>query len=1028
MSICLNMIVKNEAHVLESTFTNILKYIKLDYYVICDTGSTDDTISIIKTFFGKRNIPGEVFNHVWKDFGHNRTLALECAYQKTDYLLIFDADDSIVGDFKLPKKLGIDKYQLIFGPTVFYTRPLLVNNRKEWKFEGVLHEYLTNKTPGKTTDSILQGNYYVNSGREGARSKNKNKYFDDAKILAAAFIKEKDPGLKNRYAFYCAQSYKDAGMKQESIDWYTKYLTFTGCWAQEQWVSCSELGKLYLSNGEIKKGMDYFFRSTNYDPERLECIFMCVEILFANKEYHFIDALYHKHKGYSKNLQNKLFINSDLYQNVLEGYYACSLRHINRMPEGLELITKLIGIKCDHKIWSRLIIECNEYLNNMTDDLKSKLFYRISELLETVEYHQDFTEVWTKLFEHERKKLTIYNTIKIAESIKTVNIKPKKNSKKPKKIDIIEEKDNIIITFTTCKRFDLFKQTINSILNTWEDIDKITHWFCVDDNSSESDKDKMKASYPFITYYFKTPAEKGHRQSMNIIFDKLKASDIFYKYWIHMEDDFVFFKKMKYIETAIAGLKENVKQVLFNRNYAETISGYSIKGHLSIPDSKLVQHNYKLGDYGYNNCHYWPHYSFRPSIIMTETILELGDYSSKNTFFERDYADKWAKAGYVSAFFNMITCIHTGRLTSEIGTDKANAYILNDENQFTDKNPCPQKTEPQKTEPQKTESQKIEVIKIIQQPLPNEHHKTEPHKTEHHIKVINLENRKDRKEMMIKKFAAAGITNYEFIRATNLKTDDININFLQELFAGNDFFNRIGVMGCALSHFFLWNKLINDTSSEYYTIFEDDLYLCDKFIDKFDLNKIDLSTVDILFLGWSSIKEKKEESVQCITPLNLTKYIGGLYSYLITKRGATNILNYIKSNGIKHGIDYVLKIANLNYLTYDPVLTTTDYIYGKCIDSDIQNSFERIEFPPKIKQNYSFRFYPKLDIVDKDLYQKHELIGNLHGLILQATNDDKCAGFNTLGFFKSRINIKKLKPSPYFKDSQDGIYVKIIEE
>ena len=37
-TICLNMIVKNESHIIESTLVNILENIKIDYWVISDTG------------------------------------------------------------------------------------------------------------------------------------------------------------------------------------------------------------------------------------------------------------------------------------------------------------------------------------------------------------------------------------------------------------------------------------------------------------------------------------------------------------------------------------------------------------------------------------------------------------------------------------------------------------------------------------------------------------------------------------------------------------------------------------------------------------------------------------------------------------------------------------------------------------------------------------------------------------------------------------------------------------------------------
>ena len=88
------------------------------------------------------------------------------------------------------------------------------------------------------------------------------------------------------------------------------------------------------------------------------------------------------------------------------------------------------------------------------------------------------------------------------------------------------------------------------------------------------------------------------------------------------------------------------------------------------------------------NCNYWPHYSFRPSIIDVSTILELGDYKTPNQFFEMDYAQRWVEAGYKSAFFNMITNRHIGKLTSERNDrNKLNAYELNNESQFVTKSP-----------------------------------------------------------------------------------------------------------------------------------------------------------------------------------------------------------------------------------------------------------------------------------------------------------------------------------------------------
>ncbi len=271
--------------------------------------------------------------------------------------------------------------------------------------------------------------------------------------------------------------------------------------------------------------------------------------------------------------------------------------------------------------------------------------------------------IWEILFERNRSKLTEYRRIKL------------KNSQNPK----------VFLSFTTCKRLDLFKQTINSILNHWTDLDKIDYWYCVDDNSSSRDRIEMKKSYRWIDFRLKTEDEKGHRSSMNIIWEKLKATGA--EYWIHLEDDFLFYKKRPYVSDGIQALEDmrsrDVKQVLFNRNYAETVRDHDLKGHIVGDNIEVVEHDHKEGTFPYRNCHYWPHYSFRPSIIDAKAVIALGNYETSNKFFEMDYAQRWTANGYKSAFFNMLTSRHIGRLTSE-RNDKnvSNAYELNQVEQF----------------------------------------------------------------------------------------------------------------------------------------------------------------------------------------------------------------------------------------------------------------------------------------------------------------------------------------------------------
>ena len=95
-TICLNMIVKNESKIITRLLTTVLPII--DTYCICDTGSTDMTKEIIKEFFDMRCIEGKIIEEPFKNFGHNRTVALNAAKDMADYLLFLDADMKLVID------------------------------------------------------------------------------------------------------------------------------------------------------------------------------------------------------------------------------------------------------------------------------------------------------------------------------------------------------------------------------------------------------------------------------------------------------------------------------------------------------------------------------------------------------------------------------------------------------------------------------------------------------------------------------------------------------------------------------------------------------------------------------------------------------------------------------------------------------------------------------------------------------------------------------------------------------------------
>ena len=275
-TICLNMIVKNEATIIRDTLENIIAHIPLDYYVISDTGSDDNTAEIIEQFFAEKGIKGEIHHDKWVNFAHNRNCALQHAQGKTDYVLIFDADDRFEGTFELPEELTSDRYYFRMANSVtganVYFRTLMFRNDGSFYWRGVLHEFVEQRKKTVVEQKIF-GDYYVISGRFGARSNNPQKYFQDAQVLEKAFYSPEDEDLKDRYAFYTAQSYRDADMPGKAIEWYAKRANLGG-WYEEVYYSLLQIALLKIElNAPLNEVQNLLLAAYEYRPQRAESLY-----------------------------------------------------------------------------------------------------------------------------------------------------------------------------------------------------------------------------------------------------------------------------------------------------------------------------------------------------------------------------------------------------------------------------------------------------------------------------------------------------------------------------------------------------------------------------------------------------------------------------------------------------------------------------------------------------------------------------------------------------------------------------------
>jgi glycosyltransferase involved in cell wall biosynthesis len=343
-TICLVMIVKNESKVIERCLNSVKNYI--DYWVIVDTGSNDGTQKMVIDLMDNFGIKGELYERSWKDFGTNRTESLNLSKGKCDYRLIIDADDVLeVEEGKNPfLNLDKDSYKIkIKLNPISYFRTQIVRGDQEWRYVGVLHEYITGPRGVKYTDGFIEGAFMVASVSGHNREiKGPKKYYSDALIFEKALItlSEDDikDGLKERYTFYLAQSYRDAGMTERSIEFYQKRVELGG-WEEEVYVSKYWIAKqkqnLNKSDSEI---IDSYMDAWEYRPSRLEALYYLIKFLGSRKRYSFAFALATVAMKTQK-CSDILFVENDIWKWRMPDEYSV-LAFYNGNPKEASFVTR----------------------------------------------------------------------------------------------------------------------------------------------------------------------------------------------------------------------------------------------------------------------------------------------------------------------------------------------------------------------------------------------------------------------------------------------------------------------------------------------------------------------------------------------------------------------------------------------------------------------------------------------------------------------------------------------------------------
>ena len=341
---------KNEEHIIEKTLESVYKYI--DYWIVCDTGSTDNTCEIVKNFFNKKNIPGELFIDEWMGFGKHKTYMFEKAYNKTDYVLHLDADDLLVGNFVFDVSDNSDQYEFNYkrGNSIFKCTSLYKNNLR-WKYCGVAHNIIRclDKEDIILSSFFIKDDLWVDCEDIGARSFDPEKYSKDAKLLEQQFwdtLYNDEDGLNNRSVFYTAQSLMDSKQYEKALKWYCLYTKLKNTWIEEVYESYLRISELLIllerSYSEIERQIN---KTISIFPDRAEGYYILGKFCNENKLYDkaYILLKHALEKNYA-NICEKytLFVRIHCYHKHLYDELSVACYWINKLDEGKEYLQEII--------------------------------------------------------------------------------------------------------------------------------------------------------------------------------------------------------------------------------------------------------------------------------------------------------------------------------------------------------------------------------------------------------------------------------------------------------------------------------------------------------------------------------------------------------------------------------------------------------------------------------------------------------------------------------------------------------------
>ena len=314
--VALNMIVRNEAAIIERALASVLGHVHA--CIICDTGSTDDTVARIQNFCQRHGLTCEIHHTVFENFSQARNLALDCARRSAlefDYLLLMDADMQLqchepqaLAGLNAPAALLTQDTGVISYPNV-----RLLSRHAQATYTGATHEVLC--VEGDV--ARLSGWTFIDHADGGTRPE---KFERDERLLRQELLAQPQ---HLRTLFYLAQTLRDKGDPAAAIPVYQSRMA-AGGWDEETWYCAYQIAVCHHRLGQSAEMAQACLSAYSLRPTRAEPLVLLAKALAQQAQHDAAMLFLEQALNIEWPAKDQLFVEHQAYGDAVREFISIS--------------------------------------------------------------------------------------------------------------------------------------------------------------------------------------------------------------------------------------------------------------------------------------------------------------------------------------------------------------------------------------------------------------------------------------------------------------------------------------------------------------------------------------------------------------------------------------------------------------------------------------------------------------------------------------------------------------------------------